>query len=405
MEEEKVPQNIKTPKAEKGRKAWRSNSISNFSYISYDLESVFIHTSSNQSRNQDANMIDENSNSSAIDKNQGIVDIKAITNKLTWEEIASIIIDELGANSNSNLREFNREGRRQDTTVRLWEELQNIGNIKANFSDRVRYHKLTPSQMKYVVKELQEQSFNAKKVSKELYLSPSLLYKIIAMNNDEYERRIMQTPNITYGLEKQTIIQCITNFDQNRSTPNNVKDVQSYVYHKIGKFYSYKIVREIMKKDVHLTFKRCKPRPNSVNLKKLALWRILYWVKFIKNIDNETLIANVDESTISRHSQIFYSCSRRGQSREFKCMPFTGSINLILTILSNGSWFCLIINQKMNSERFLKYMQKFTEWISSKAYFGYRKLIIMMDNWAIHRNKKNLAIMSQPDHQVMFIPP
>ena len=134
------------------------------------------------------------------------------------------------------MREFNREGRRQDTTVRLWEELQNIGNIKASFSDRVRNHKLTPSQMKYVVKELQEQNFNAKKVSKELYLSPSLLYKIIAMNNDEYERRIMQTPNITYGLEKQTIIQCITNFDQNRSTPNNVKDVQSYVYHKIGKF-------------------------------------------------------------------------------------------------------------------------------------------------------------------------
>ena len=160
-----------------------------------------------------------------------------------------------------------------------------------------------------------------------------------------------------------------------------------------------------MKKDVHLTFKRCKPRPNSVNLKKLVLWRILYWVKFTKNIDSETLIANVDESTISRHSQIFYSWSRRGQSREFKCMPFTGSINLILTILSNGSWFCLIINQTMNSDRFLKYMQKFTEWISSKAYFGYRKLIIMMDNWAIHRNKKNLAIMSQPGHQVMFIPP
>ena len=56
-------------------------------------------------------------------------------------------------------------------------------------------------------------------------------------------------------------------------------------------------------------------------------------------LKEETLIANTDESTIGHNSQIFYSWSPKGGPTEFKNQPFVGSINIVLTILSNGAWF------------------------------------------------------------------
>ena len=38
----------------------------------------------------------------------------------------------------------------------------------------------------------------------------------------------------------------------------------------------------------------------------------------MQSLDSETLITNIDELTISRHSQLFYSWSQNGQPQEFK---------------------------------------------------------------------------------------
>ena len=83
-------------------------------------------------------------------------------------------------------------------------------------------------------------------------------------------------------------------------------------------FYEYGIVKDIMKNNLHLSFKRWKPRPNTINMQKLKLWRLLFCIKFIRSLDSEILIASVDESKISRHSQLFYSWSQKGQPQEFK---------------------------------------------------------------------------------------
>ena len=50
-------------------------------------------------------------------------------------------------------------------------------------------------------------------------------------------------------------------------------------------------------------------------------------------LQEKCLIANIDESTIGRNSQITYSWSKRGTPSEFKNQPFTGSLNIVLTIL------------------------------------------------------------------------
>ena len=75
-------------------------------------------------------------------------------------------------------------------------------------------------------------------------------------------------------------------------------------------------------------------------------------IKYILSIYSKLIVANIDETIFWRDSQIPYSWSPKGISSEFKNQPFVGSVNMVLTILSNGAWFWLLLNQTMNFEIF-----------------------------------------------------
>ena len=185
-----------------------------------------------------------------------MIDVKSITNRLTCNQITSPIIEELGMEINHSFDLLGHLSSYNNTIVQQWSDLQHVNDINNSFSERAPCEKLSPKQLKYVVHLIQDQSFNARSISRNLGVSRSLLYKIANMSYDDYERRIMKTTNRIHGLEKIALVQCIEIFIRNRVTPYNIKDAQNYAFQKLGKFYGYDIVREIMKNNLHLSFKR-----------------------------------------------------------------------------------------------------------------------------------------------------
>ena len=202
----------------------------------------------------------------------------------------------------------------------------------------------------------------------------------------------------------QTLIQCIQKFMRNSLHPFIVKDVRQYVYQNMGKYYQYQALYKIMKEEMSLSYNKCKPRPNSINLDEVNMRRVLFWTKFTKALKRGVLIANTDESTIGRDSLISYSWSRKGMHPEFKNQPFVGFVNMILTILSNGAWYWLLTNQMTNSERFSEYICRLDQWMRDNNTFGYEKLILTMDNWSSHRSQKWMKLLKNLNHQVFFNP-
>ena len=371
MEEEKIYLKSEKRRAGIRRKSTNTKRNDDFTCISYNIEDVAVQNKDISWQNIDVNMGDNFSNNNTFAKSwENMIDVKSITNRLTCNQITSLIIEELGMEINHSFDFLKHLSSNNCTIVQQWSDLQHINDINNSFSERAPCEKLSPKQLKYVVHLIQDQTFNARSISRNLGVSRSLLYKIANMSYDDYERRIMKTTNRIHGLEKIALVQCIEIFIRNRVTPYNIKTFKILHSKSLEIFYGYDIVRDIMKNNLHLSFKRWKPRPNTINMQKLKLWRILFCIKFIWSLDSETLIANVDESTISRHSQLFYSWSQKGQPQEFKNTLFTGSINLVLTILSNGAWFFLLINQTMNSERFLSNIQSFKEWMLKITILG-----------------------------------
>ena len=133
-----------------------------------------------------------------------------------------------------------------------------------------------------------------------------------------FKRRELQQAGKVFWTEKQMIIQCIQKFIKNRTDPSIVKYIRSFVFQNIWRYYLYNVLHKIMKKDLNLSYKRCKPRPSSINLKEVMMkWR-LFGIKFSEKLQKDTLLANIDETTIWRDSQIPYSWSPLGISSELK---------------------------------------------------------------------------------------
>ena len=130
----------------------------------------------------------------------------------------------------------------------------------------------------------------------------------------------------------------------------------------------------------------------------------MFSIEFTKCLKKTPLIWSIDECTISRSTKYNYSWSIKGINKEIKNSPFSGSINIILAIMSNGCWFLLATNKTINSDVFWHFIQKLNFWINDQNKFGYDEIIWIMDNCPSHKSKITYSILSQTNFQIRYIP-
>ena len=87
----------------------------------------------------------------------------------------------------------------------------------------------------------------------------------------------------------------------------NSSEITSHINTKIHKNYKSSWIRSIMKNKLNLTYKRIKPRPNSINFYKVKACLQLFAFKFSQLLSKNSLVINIDETSINRHIKINYS--------------------------------------------------------------------------------------------------
>ena len=189
-----------------------------------------------------------------------------------------------------------------------------------------------------------------------------------------------------------------------KKTEFTVKDVQKYlkVDHLI--VLPQHIIREIMKKELRLTFKKWLSHPNNVDFDRLKVLRWMFSVKFATILKDNPLICNIDEWTITRTTKVNYSWSLRGMNKEIKNSPFARSIYLILAILSNGWWFLLVWHHTINSTIFAHFLYKLNSWINQNEMFGWNELVYIMDNCSSHKSKLTKHEIDHLKMRIYYIP-
>ena len=147
-----------------------------------------------------------------------------------------------------------------------------------------------------------------------------------------------------------------------------------------------------MKTQLNMSFKRVKSRPTNIDLNRINNVRSLFAVKFLKEIKENTLMINIDESSFNREVKTQYSWGIKGNPVEVKNQSFTGSMSWILAIWSNGSWIWFLSNNSIDSDRFIWFIKIMNKWLNSHNNFGYDNINLLLDNCSFHKSNKTQDI-------------
>ena len=248
-----------------------------------------------------------------------IIDVNSVTlkltnveiSKLTLESIIDIKMDEISNRADSEENEEEEEEQLDESKNKEEDERGDLG-----LKEREKNQKLTHQQLLFIKGKFNDPAFTAKLISIKFNLSVSQINKIKRMNLDQIDNRKIRAYIKLTKSEKKLLLSSIDCFYQNTNHAFNAKEVADYVNSSLNKNYPLYFIRRFMKSEINLSYKRVKLRPVSWNFEKLKYVRLLFAVEFWKRIKPETLIINIDESSINRHIQRNYSWSRKGFSWE-----------------------------------------------------------------------------------------
>ena len=130
----------------------------------------------------------------------------------------------------------------------------------------------------------------------------------------------------------------------------------------------------------NLSYKRVKTRPSNIEMNMIKLIRKLFALKFAKIVSSKVLVVNIDESSINRGIMTNYSWGIKGVLIESKNCIFSGSLSLVMAICSNDTWLSFMLDETVNSLKFIWFIKIFHSWTISNNYFGYNEVLILLDN-------------------------
>ena len=243
-----------------------------------------------------------------------------------------------------------------------------------------------------------------KEISSQYFVSSSNLRRIKNLSYLQLWKGPTRPPLRLHSKEHFQIKREIKFYNKNWEFLYTVGEVKQYIDEVGDCNHPVSLVRKIMTKEINLRYKKCNSRPFTFNAAKINAARKLFWAHFVDHLEPSTLIINVDESTFSRTSKINYSWSKAGRCSEVKNASFSGSTSMILAILSNGLWMCLLTPRTVNSEIFVAFVSKLRRWVDKGGQFGYSKVILLLDNCPSHQSSKSKLKLTELGYLIAFLP-
>ena len=242
-------------------------------------------------------------------------------------------------------------------------------------------------------------------LSKRYRISKAALYRIKhdfrLIKNSETTRKIFK-----FGCgEEEIVTKCVQEFLDSQTWQFNAKDLSKYILLKLRRSFPLNKIKELMKEKFNLSYKRINSRPCYIDEDRLQLTRILFSMSLSNTIDHETLLINIDETMITKETKSNYSWAPKGINSEILNIKFENSLNIILAICSNGSWFEMLSNNTLTADRFIIFLRNLKAFLKDNNNFEFKKILIIVDNLPSHRTNKVISMLLDCGFDICFLPP
>ena len=193
---------------------------------------------------------------------------------------------------------------------------------------------------------------------KKLYqISQSTISRIVKKGEIKNQEENNQTSIKIRAVNNRNLWKVKAMFVKNNKEPFYWKDIKAYLIKTHGILLDINLIRRILKERLGLSFKRCSPRPLSIDYKVLRLKQIPFAVKLWRITKKSTIFINVDESTITRSTKINYSWGWKGIPLNLPTLGIKGSIGLVTAIMSNGVSVTGIRKGTIKSDSFIEFIK------------------------------------------------
>ena len=335
---------------------------------------------------------------------QTIVDISKMARELNINQIKELSIKTLNPDLDYLIGEDSFINNSVKYDIKNEENKDDLDHNSFGLNHRTKNQKLTRDQVWFLKNTIDASNMTIKEIQFNYNVSYSTLSKIKRCSWSHINQLKSRNIQKIYGQQKDELISAIIQYITNTKYTSTAKEITSHVNKSLNTTYSVNFIRSQMKKSINLSFKRVKSRPYSINLNKIKSIRHLFAIKFSKIITKETLLINIDESSINRHIKWNYSWGFKGKSIEVQNSGIEGSVSMILGICSNGSWINAIVNKTIDSKYFEWYLKIVCNWLNINENFGYTQVINLLDNWAIHKSKLSQTWFKKMGYTINFIP-
>ena len=163
-------------------------------------------------------------------------------------------------------------------------------------------------------------------------------------------------------------------------------------------------VRTYLKKIKRLSFKKSWARRIDLDKNRLSYLRILDSIRLTKQINEEILIINIDEVNCSPEVLNSRSWLKIGINWEIFSQKYSGSISAIWAISSKGDYIAALLNLRLNSSSFIEFLKILRLWINLHYEIDENRVLILLDNWPVHRGKLSIEYMKTTPNKYMFLP-
>ena len=169
------------------------------------------------------------------------------------------------------------------------------------------FQKISKLQKNWILAKMHNNCISVRELSKNYNISRSTLYHI---KNDSRLVTKLETMRDIFKFrryEKEKLKNWIKDYLKYQKSHFNAEDVSKFVNIKLRNKYPIYMIRNIMKQQLNLSYKRINSRPLNVDFERLLLSRILFSIHFSKIINDDLLLINIDELWLNKATKANYS--------------------------------------------------------------------------------------------------
>ena len=121
------------------------------------------------------------------------------------------------------------------------------------------------------------------------------------MSNNQINQGPSKNFNSITDKEKEKLLKELQDMILNTDFPFNSVQATELINKKLQTSYNSALIRKLLKEELNWSFKKVKQRPIQVDLNRVRAMRQLFFVKFWQKVTADTLLINIDETSINRH--------------------------------------------------------------------------------------------------------